>query len=130
MELRGLAIAIGNKLSGVPGPQCAANRNGHGSVKAQCVCRLSPVACRASRECSCYLKNGVLRHKPDKNEPDADCSITMTRSALNAIAIDTEAGFAAALENGELTIEGDGVKLGQVFGAVDEMNMHFPLVTP
>ncbi|MCB0918385.1 MAG: MBL fold metallo-hydrolase [Actinobacteria bacterium] len=77
-----------------------------------------------------YLKNSVLRHKADHNEESADATITMTRDALNAIAIDTETGFANAVASGELTIDGDAVKLAELFGAIDDLDMHFPIVTP
>ncbi len=75
------------------------------------------------------VRNGVLRHRPGKHEPAADATLLVDREALDQLLLKT-ADIAALAESGRLRVEGDGVKLGELLGLLDEPDPGFPIVTP
>ncbi|HEY7950443.1 MAG TPA: alkyl sulfatase dimerization domain-containing protein [Solirubrobacterales bacterium] len=75
------------------------------------------------------VHNGVLRHKPGNHEPAADAALMVEREALDQLLLKT-ADIAELAESGRLRVEGDGVKLGELLGLLDEPDPGFAIVTP
>jgi alkyl sulfatase BDS1-like metallo-beta-lactamase superfamily hydrolase len=76
------------------------------------------------------VRNGVLRHKPGRHaDPPADAALIVEREALDQLLLKaTDVGELA--EGGRLRVEGDGVKLGELLGLLDEPDPGFAIVTP
>lgn len=74
------------------------------------------------------LENGVLNHRAGHN-PDADATLVIERQALNEM-LAKEADLAELAESGRLRVEGDGMKLGELLGLLDEPDPGFAIVTP
>jgi len=75
------------------------------------------------------VENGVLNHRPDRHHPEADATLTIERRALNEMLAKT-ADLAELATSGRLRVEGDGEKLGQLLGLLDEPDPGFAIVTP
>ncbi|MGC1852837.1 MAG: alkyl sulfatase dimerization domain-containing protein [Solirubrobacterales bacterium] len=75
------------------------------------------------------VRNGVLRHRPGRHEPTADATLLIDRAALNRLLLDPES-IGELAESGRLRIEGDGEKLGELLGLLDEPDPSFAIVTP
>ncbi len=75
------------------------------------------------------VRRGVLRHRPGKHEPAADAALHVDRAGLNELLLDREA-IGGLAESGRLRVEGDGTKLGELLGLLDEPDPGFPIVTP
>lgn len=75
------------------------------------------------------VENGVLNHRPDRLHPGADATLTIERRALNEMLAKT-ADLAELATSGRLRIEGDGAKLGELLGLLDEPDPGFAIVTP
>ena len=75
------------------------------------------------------IRNGVLRHRPGSHEPAADAALVVAREALNQLLLKT-ADVAELAESGRLRVEGDGAKLGDLLGLLDEPDPGFAIVTP
>ena len=74
------------------------------------------------------VRNGVLRHRPGGHD-DADAALVVAREALNQLLLKT-ADIAELAESGRLRVEGDGAKLGELLGLLDEPDPGFAIVTP
>ncbi len=75
------------------------------------------------------LENGVLNHRADRRHPEAQATLIIERQALNEMLGD-EAELAELAQSGRLRIEGDGEKLGELLGLLDEPDPGFAIVTP
>jgi alkyl sulfatase BDS1-like metallo-beta-lactamase superfamily hydrolase len=75
------------------------------------------------------LENGVLNHRADRRHPEPDATLIVERRALNELLSKT-ADLAELAESGRLRIEGDGMKLGELLGLLDEPDPGFAIVTP
>ena len=75
------------------------------------------------------VENGVLNHRPDRHHPDADATLIIERRALNEMLAKT-ADLAELATSGRLRVEGDGEKLGELLGLLDEPDPGFAIVTP
>lgn len=75
------------------------------------------------------LENGVLNYLPDKQAPEPDASITITRSSFNQVLLGA-ATPQDLLASGELQIDGDAMKLATLLGLLDEPDPNFAIVTP
>jgi len=75
------------------------------------------------------VRNGVLRHKPGSHGENADATLLVEREALNQLLLKT-ADIGELAESGRLRVEGDGVKLGELLGLLDEPDPGFAIVTP
>ena len=75
------------------------------------------------------VRNGVLRHRPGGHDDDADTALIVAREALNQLLLKT-ADIAELAESGRLRVEGDGAKLGELLGLLDEPDPGFAIVTP
>jgi alkyl sulfatase BDS1-like metallo-beta-lactamase superfamily hydrolase len=75
------------------------------------------------------VRNGVLRHHPGSHKPAADASLAVDREALDQLLLKT-ADIGELAESGCLRVEGDGAKLGELLGLLDEPDPGFAIVTP
>ena len=75
------------------------------------------------------VRNGVLRHRPGRHDPEADAGLVVEREALNLLLLRT-ADLGELAESGRLRLEGDGAKLGELLGLLDEPDPGFAIVTP
>ncbi|HEU4392696.1 MAG TPA: alkyl sulfatase dimerization domain-containing protein [Solirubrobacterales bacterium] len=75
------------------------------------------------------LENGVLNHRADRHDPAADATLVIERQALNEM-LGKTADLAELAQSGRLRIEGDGAKLGELLGLLDEPDPGFAIVTP
>jgi alkyl sulfatase BDS1-like metallo-beta-lactamase superfamily hydrolase len=75
------------------------------------------------------LCNGVLRHRPGRHEPSADAALLVDREALDQLLLKT-ADIAELAASGRLRVEGDGEKIGELLGLLDEPDPGFAIVTP
>jgi len=74
------------------------------------------------------LENAVLTHTPGKRE-DAQATLRLPRPALDELIAETVT-TAELFEAGRIAIEGDGAKVGELFGLMDEPDPRFAIVTP
>jgi alkyl sulfatase BDS1-like metallo-beta-lactamase superfamily hydrolase len=75
------------------------------------------------------VRNGVLRHRPGRHEPAADAALLVDRQGLDRLLLKT-ADIGELVESGRLRFEGDGEKIGELLGLLDEPDPSFPIVTP
>jgi alkyl sulfatase BDS1-like metallo-beta-lactamase superfamily hydrolase len=75
------------------------------------------------------VRNGVLRHRPGRHKPRADAALSADREALDQLLLKT-ADIGELMESGRLRFEGDGEKIGELLGLLDEPDPGFPIVTP
>jgi len=74
------------------------------------------------------LRNGVLTHRGGSN-PQADVSISMNKATLEQIAL-KQLDFPTAIQKGQIKVQGDSKKLGQLLGSLDTFSPQFNVVTP
>jgi alkyl sulfatase BDS1-like metallo-beta-lactamase superfamily hydrolase len=75
------------------------------------------------------VRNGVLRHRPGRHAPEADATLSIDREALNRLLLDPEL-IGELAESGRLRVEGEGEKIGELLGLLDEPDPGFAIVTP
>jgi alkyl sulfatase BDS1-like metallo-beta-lactamase superfamily hydrolase len=75
------------------------------------------------------VRNGVLHHRPGRHEPSADAALLVDREALDQLLLKT-ADIGQLAESGRLRVEGEGEKIGELLGLLDEPDPGFPIVTP
>ena len=75
------------------------------------------------------LENSALTHTSGKLSGNADVSVTLTRATLDAITL-KQRTFAASIASGEVSISGNPLKLGELFGLLDEFSPGFEVVEP
>jgi alkyl sulfatase BDS1-like metallo-beta-lactamase superfamily hydrolase len=75
------------------------------------------------------LENGVLQHRPWPDGAEVEATLVIERRALDEMLTGT-ADLAALAESGRLRVEGDGVKMGELLGLLEEPDPNFAIVTP
>jgi len=75
------------------------------------------------------VRNGVLSHRPRRHDPGADAALLVDREALNELLLKV-ADIGELAESGRLRVEGDGAKIGELLGLLDEPDPGFAIVTP
>jgi alkyl sulfatase BDS1-like metallo-beta-lactamase superfamily hydrolase len=75
------------------------------------------------------VSNGVLRRRGGRHEPAADAALLVDREALNRLLLDPDS-IGELAEAGRLRVEGDGEKLGELLGLLDDPDPGFAIVTP
>jgi alkyl sulfatase BDS1-like metallo-beta-lactamase superfamily hydrolase len=75
------------------------------------------------------VRRGVLHHRPGRHEQSADAALVVDRAALDQLLLKT-ADIASLAESGRLRVEGDGEKIGELLGLLDEPDPGFAIVTP
>ena len=74
------------------------------------------------------VRNGVLHHRPGSHD-EAEAALHVEREALDQLLLKT-ADLAELLQSGRLRVEGDGARLGELLGLLDEPDPGFAIVTP
>jgi alkyl sulfatase BDS1-like metallo-beta-lactamase superfamily hydrolase len=75
------------------------------------------------------VENGALSTVAGRLAPDAHATVVLTRAAFDAILLG-EGDGAQLFASGAIAVEGDGAKLGELFGLLDEGDPSFAIVTP
>jgi alkyl sulfatase BDS1-like metallo-beta-lactamase superfamily hydrolase len=75
------------------------------------------------------LENSALTHTSGKPAGNADVSVTLTRATLDAITL-KQRTFMASIATGDVSISGNPLKLGELFGLLDEFPPGFEVVEP
>jgi alkyl sulfatase BDS1-like metallo-beta-lactamase superfamily hydrolase len=75
------------------------------------------------------VENAVLQHRPWKPGAKAEATLVIERGALNEMLSGT-ADLAELATSGRLRVEGDGEKLGELLGLLEEPDPNFAIVTP
>ena len=75
------------------------------------------------------LDNSVLNNIPNKQDANADASLTLTRHIFNEVALG-RTSFVKEIAKGNVKVGGSPVALMRVFGKLDEFNPDFNIVTP
>ncbi|MET0306048.1 MAG: alkyl sulfatase dimerization domain-containing protein [Solirubrobacterales bacterium] len=91
--------------------------------------RIDWVIADPDEEHALTVHNGVLHHRPGRHQAPADAALLLDREALDQLLLKT-ADVAALAESGRLRIEGDGEKIGELLGLLDEPDPGFAIITP
>jgi alkyl sulfatase BDS1-like metallo-beta-lactamase superfamily hydrolase len=75
------------------------------------------------------LENSALTHVAGKQAPDADATLTLARSTLDAIVL-KETSFPVAMIKGLVKIDGDPRKLAELLSLLDNFEPMFEVVEP
>jgi len=75
------------------------------------------------------LSNGALTHVAGRGAVDPDATLTIPRHALDRL-VAQKVDLAELVEAGHFIVEGDGLKLAELFGLLDPPDLGFPIVTP
>jgi alkyl sulfatase BDS1-like metallo-beta-lactamase superfamily hydrolase len=75
------------------------------------------------------LENSVLNYTADKKIDNADASFTLTRPVLDEVLMGA-ATLQDKLASGEVKVEGDSGKLGELMVLLDDFEFWFNVVTP
>ncbi|MBP6440494.1 MAG: MBL fold metallo-hydrolase [Caldilineaceae bacterium] len=75
------------------------------------------------------LSNSALTYRSDYLAPEADLTVTLERSALDAITLG-ESTFEDEVAAGAIELDGDSDKLAELLAMFDTFSPEFPVVTP
>lgn len=75
------------------------------------------------------VRNGVLRHRPAGADAEAAATLTIERQALTEL-LSGQSELADLASGGRLSVEGDGLVLGELLGLLDDPDPGFAIVTP
>ena len=75
------------------------------------------------------VEHGVLNHRPWPKDANPEATLVIERQALNEMLSGT-ADLAALADSGRLKVQGDGTKLGELLGLLEDPDPNFPIVTP
>jgi alkyl sulfatase BDS1-like metallo-beta-lactamase superfamily hydrolase len=75
------------------------------------------------------LENSALTYVPNKQAKNADATLTMTRQTLDAITLQ-KLTFPQAMQSGQIKVEGDPRKVGEILSLLDTFNPMFEIVEP
>ena len=75
------------------------------------------------------LDNSALTVSADRQAPDADATVTLTRATLDDISLQ-KTTFPAAMQAGQVSVAGNPLKLAELLGLLDTFPSVFPVVEP
>lgn len=75
------------------------------------------------------LEDSVLVYTPNRQLPNADATIRLTRATLDEITLG-KTTFEDAIASGQIKLTGRTDKFGELFGLLDSFNPVFEIVTP
>ncbi|HYB21857.1 MAG TPA: alkyl sulfatase dimerization domain-containing protein [Thermodesulfobacteriota bacterium] len=75
------------------------------------------------------LENSALTYVPNKQAKNAGATLTLTRQTLDAITLQ-KLTFPQAMQSGQIKVEGDPRKLGELLSLLDTFNPMFEIVEP
>ncbi len=91
--------------------------------------RIDWVIASPDEEHALTVRNGVLRHRAGRHQPPPDAALLIDREALDQLLLKT-ADIGELIESDRLRFEGEGEKIGELLGLLDEPDPGFPIVTP
>ena len=74
------------------------------------------------------LVNSAFNYTSGGLDPDADATVHIKRSTMNAMILGED--VTEAFASGDITIDGNMEVMAEIFGLVDEPNPAFNIVTP
>ncbi len=78
---------------------------------------------------SITLENSALTYLPNSQAPAADATFALTRATLDDV-IMGKTTFRKEIAPGKIKVQGDGKKLGELMGFMDDFKGDFNIVTP
>ena len=75
------------------------------------------------------LRNGVLTHRNNQLAPKADVTVKLSKATLDRISL-RQLDFPTAIKQGDIKLDGEGARLGQLLGMMDSFTPQFNVVTP
>jgi len=75
------------------------------------------------------LRNGVLTHRAGTQNPQAALTVTMSKATLDKITL-RQLDFPSAIKQGDIQVQGESKKLGELLGMLDTFSPSFNIVTP
>ncbi len=75
------------------------------------------------------LENCAIHHVEGRHAEDGDATLTLTRDLLGEV-LTGRADFMAAIESGDLVIDGDATAVLTIFGSLDQFSGDFEIVEP
>ncbi|QRY77942.1 MBL fold metallo-hydrolase [Pseudomonas sp. PDNC002] len=75
------------------------------------------------------IRNGVLTHRDNETNPDANVTIRLAKATLDQISL-RQLDFPTAIKQGAIKLEGDSKILGGLLGMIDSFPPQFNIVTP
>jgi alkyl sulfatase BDS1-like metallo-beta-lactamase superfamily hydrolase len=75
------------------------------------------------------LENCALTCLADRQSDRADATVTLERAVLNRLVL-REVSFADAVAQGQARIDGDGAKVAELFGLLDDFSLMFEVIEP
>jgi len=75
------------------------------------------------------LENCALTYLADRSSDTADATVTLERAVLNTVVL-RELTFADAVARGLVRVEGDAVKVAELFGLLDDFRLMFEVLEP
>ncbi len=91
--------------------------------------RIDWVITNPGEEHAITVRNGVLSHRPRRHDSEAEAGLVVERRGLNELLLKV-ADIGELAESGRLRVEGDGAKIGELLGLLDEPDPGFAIVTP
>ena len=76
-----------------------------------------------------FLANAALNHSPDRQDDNADATLTLTRTALNKIILQ-DSSFADEIKTGDVQVDGSLAKVQELVSLLDVFEFWFNIVTP
>jgi alkyl sulfatase BDS1-like metallo-beta-lactamase superfamily hydrolase len=70
-----------------------------------------------------------LNHSLDRQDPSADATLTLTRTALNKVILQ-ESTFDEEIKNGQVQVDGSLAKVHELISMLDTFEFWFNIVTP
>lgn len=75
------------------------------------------------------VENATLHYSPDKQDPNADASLTLTRTSLNDIILG-KSTLEDKIDAGEIQVRGNRKKVDEFVALLDDFELWFNIVTP
>ena len=76
------------------------------------------------------LENGALNHTANKQAKEADATVTLTRAALDQAILGGKPKLQAEIAAGDIKIDGQKEKVGELLSLLDKFDPWFNIVTP
>jgi linear primary-alkylsulfatase len=75
------------------------------------------------------LQNCALTYLAGRHAPQSDCTVTLDRTTLNRVIL-REIALPEAMGQGLVKIAGNGAKVAELFGLLDDFSMGFEVIEP
>jgi alkyl sulfatase BDS1-like metallo-beta-lactamase superfamily hydrolase len=75
------------------------------------------------------LRNGVLTYRENASHAKADATVTLSKATLDRISLG-QLDFPTAMKQGDIKLEGDGVRFKSLMGMLTTFQPTFNVVTP